>query len=125
MPGGESFLPDWLLRLSGFAGQVVGPIYLDGSYVTGKPHPGDFDACWDTTGVDRNKLDSVFLDFKNGRANQKTAFKGEFFPSAMNCADIGETFLEFFQIERFTGNKKGIVSISLLADPFLLSKVQP
>ncbi|WP_258602269.1 DUF6932 family protein [Mesorhizobium sp. AR10] len=55
-------------------------IYLDGSYVTGKPRPGDFDACWDPTGVDAAKLDPVFLEFANGRAAQKAAFKGEFHP---------------------------------------------
>lgn len=100
-------------------------VYLDGSYVTGKPHPGDFDACWDPTGIDRAKLDNVFLDFRNGRAAQKAAFKGEFFPSSMMCADVGRTFLDFFQMERFTGKQKGVISISLLADPFLMQKVQP
>lgn len=111
-----------LMRLK-FAGCRT--VYLDGSYVTGKPHPGDFDVCWDPTGVDRAKLDSVFLDFRNGRAAQKAAFKGEFFPSAMTCADVGRTFLDFFQLDRFTGKQKGIVSISLSADPVLLRKVQP
>lgn len=100
-------------------------IYLDGSYVTGKPRPEDFDACWDPAGVDRGKLDPIFLDFKNSRAAQKAAFKGEFFPSSMMCADVGQTFLEFFQLDRFTGIRKGIISVSLSADPFLLRKVQP
>ena len=100
-------------------------IYLDGSYVTGKPKPRDFDACWDPTGVDRTKLDPVFLDFENGRVVQKAAFKGEFFPSSARSTDISGTFLEFFQLDRFTGKKKGIVSISLLIDPILLRKVQP
>ncbi len=100
-------------------------IYLDGSYVTGKPRPGDFDACWDPSGVDGSKLDPVFLEFGNGRAAQKAAFKGEFFPSSMICADVGQAFIEFFQLDRFTGNKKGIISISLSADPVLLRKVQP
>ena len=27
-------------------------IYLDGSFVTGKPKPGDFDACW-------NRMESI------------------------------------------------------------------
>jgi hypothetical protein len=27
-------------------------IYIDGSFVTSKPDPGDFDACWDTEDVD-------------------------------------------------------------------------
>jgi hypothetical protein len=100
-------------------------IYLDGSYVTGKPRPKDFDACWDPTGVDGQKLDPVFLDFKNGRAAQKAIFKGEFFPSSMTCADVGQTFVDFFQLDRFTGERKGIISISISADPILSRKVQP
>jgi hypothetical protein len=99
-------------------------IYLDGSYVTGKPRPGDFDACWDPTGVDSKKLDPVFLDFKNGRAAQKAAFRGEFFPSSLICADVGQAFVDFFQVDRFTGKTKGIISISLSADPVLSRKVQ-
>lgn len=100
-------------------------VYLDGSYVTGKPRPGDFDACWDPTGVDPAKLDPVFLQFENGRAMQKAAFKGEFFPSSVTCVDVGRSFVEFFQLDRFTGNQKGILSISLSADPLLLGKVPP
>ena len=61
-----------------FAGSQI--IYLDGSYVTSKPRPKDFDACWDPNGVDRTKLDPVFRQFSNGRSAQKAAFKGEFFP---------------------------------------------
>lgn len=100
-------------------------VYLDGSYVTGKPKPGDFDACWDPSGVDPAKLDRVFLDFANGRAAQKAVFKGEFFPSALACADVGATFVDFFQMDRFTGQQKGIISIPLSADPLLSGKVQP
>lgn len=100
-------------------------IYLDGSYVTGKPRPGDFDACWDPSGVDPAKLDPVFLQFSNGRAAQKAAFKGEFFPSSMMCMDVGRAFVDFFQLDRFTGKQKGIISIPLSADPLLSGKVQP
>jgi hypothetical protein len=100
-------------------------VFLDGSYVTGKPKPGDFDACWDPLGVDPAKLDPVFLQFANGRAAQKAAFKGEFFPSSMICADVGHTFLDFFQTDRFTGRQKGVVSISPSSDPFLSGKMQP
>lgn len=100
-------------------------IYLDGSYVSGKPNPGDYDACWDPTGVDPARLDPVFLQFQDGRAAQKATFKGEFFPSSMMCTDVGETFVEFFQQDRFTGEKKGIVAILLSTDPLLTGKVQP
>lgn len=100
-------------------------IYLDGSYVSGKPMPGDFDGCWDPSGINPSRLDPVFLEFANGREAQKTAFKGEFFPSSMMCADIGQTFLDFFQLDRFTGVHKGIISIRLSVDPLLLRKAQP
>ena len=100
-------------------------IYLDGSYVTGKPHPLDFDVCWEPAGVDLDLLDNVFLNFESGRVAQKTTFKGEFFPSSMMCSDVGSSFLDFFQLERHTGSQKGIVSISLFDDPFLLRKAQP
>jgi hypothetical protein len=100
-------------------------IYLDGSFVSGKPKPGDFDACWDPSGIDPANLDPVFLDFTNGREAQKKAFKVEFFPSSMMCADVGQTFVKFFQQDRFTGKQKGIISIRLSVDPFLLEKVQP
>ncbi|WP_133612685.1 DUF6932 family protein [Dongia mobilis] len=99
-------------------------IYLDGSYVSGKPKPGDFDACWDPVGVDRSKLDDVFLDFRNGRAAQKEKFKGEFFPSSMTCADVGRAFVEFFQQDRYSGKQKGVISIPLSHDPLLFGKVE-
>lgn len=100
-------------------------VYLDGSYVTGKPRPNDFDACWDPSGVDPVKLDPLFLEFANGRAAQKVAFRGEFFPSSMMCVDVGRTFVDFFQLDRFTGKQKGIIFISLSNDPLLSAKVQP
>ena len=106
-----------------FAGCTA--LYLDGSYVSGKPKPGDFDACWDPIGVDPGKLDPVFRQFERGRAAQKAAFKGEFFPSSMMCVDVGKDFVDFFQLDRFTGKQKGIVSIPLLVDPLLLGKTRP
>ena len=43
-------------------------LYLDGSFVTAKPHPGDYDGCWDHLGVDLVSLDPVLLRFENKRA---------------------------------------------------------
>jgi hypothetical protein len=31
-------------------------VFLDGSFITEKPIPGDFDVCWDCTEVDDSKL---------------------------------------------------------------------
>jgi hypothetical protein len=47
-------------------------VYLNGSFVTAKPHPGDYDGCWDHAGVDPSKLDPVLLDFDSKRAAQKS-----------------------------------------------------
>jgi hypothetical protein len=87
-------------------------VYLDGSYVTSKPIPGDFDICWDPTNVNPEKLDPVFLDFSDKRAKQKSKYGGEFFPSSVK-ADSINTFVDFFQIDKETGQRKGIIRIHL------------
>lgn len=37
-------------------------VWVNGSLVTAKDEPGDFDACWDTSGVDLDVVDAVLLD---------------------------------------------------------------
>ena len=82
--------------------------YVDGSFITSKEVPGDFDGCWDHTGVDFDALDPVLLDFDGHREAQKAKFEGEMF-----IADApGNRFLEFFQIDR-NGRPKGIIQINL------------
>jgi hypothetical protein len=90
-------------------------IFLDGSFVTRKQHPGDFDACWDVKNVDENKLDPVFWDFSRGRAAQKRRFLGEFFPAQLPDGATGRAFLDFFQTNKVTGESKGLVAIRLRA----------
>ena len=85
-----------------------GAIYLDGSFTTSKIHPGDFDACWDPAGVDLTKIDATLLDFSNRRAAQKQKYGGEFFISSANALP-GLPYLDFFQQDRETGYKKGIL----------------
>lgn len=87
--------------------------YLDGSFVTNAAVPGDFDACWDGTGVDLTKLDRVLLTFDPGRLAQKTKYLGELFPSRASADLAARTFLEFFQVDKQTGDAKGIVALSL------------
>lgn len=87
-------------------------VYLDGSFVTDKPTPADFDACWDDSGLDVNQLDKVLLDFTNKRQAQKKKYLGELFP-ARNAAASGIAFLDFFQADRHTGKRKGILRIGL------------
>ena len=100
-------------------------LYLDGSFVTDKPVPEDFDACWDPRGVDRRRLDPVFFDFNDDRAAQKAKYFGEFFPSTTKADVQGRTYIDFFQIEKFTGQSKGIVLINLTTDCMLKQQVTP
>jgi len=99
-------------------------ILVNGSYVSGNPVPRDFDACWEPNGVDFNKLDPVFGDFADGRANQKARFGGEFFPSTMIAADIGAAFPELFQTDRFTGKRKGILSLAISTDQTVTQRIR-
>lgn len=91
-------------------------VYLDGSFVTGKPEPGDFDACWDASGVDARRLDTVLLDFSHRRRAQKDAYKGELFPANVR-ATANSAFIDFFQTDRHTGKQKGILRIRLRPAP--------
>ena len=86
-------------------------LFLDGSFVSAKDNPRDYDGCWDPRGVVAARLDPVLLDFKEGRRAQKGKYRGELF-IAMTRNGTSGTFLDFFQIEKHTGELKGIVGIS-------------
>ena len=88
-------------------------VYLDGSFTTGKPHPGDFDGCWDHSGMDFSKLDPVLKAFGAKQAAQKAKYFGELFPAHAPTAP-GLSFLQFFQIEKFSQRPKGILRIALV-----------
>lgn len=91
--------------------------YLDGSFVTKKELPGDFDACWEITGVEPGRLDPELLDFSKRRAGQKARYAGELFPAETAAEPAGTTFLDYFQRDRDTGQPKGIIAIDLGAFP--------
>ena len=100
-------------------------LFLDGSFVTDKLEPNDFDACWDPQGVDYQKLDPVFFDFNDRCAAQKAKFFGEFYVSTTMADAQRRTFVEFFQVEKFTRQPKGIVLIDLTTDCMLKQQVTP
>jgi hypothetical protein len=87
--------------------------YIDGSFVTAKQRPNDYDGCRDIDGVDPDRLDPVLLTFDRGRAAQKAKYHREFFPAQFREGSSGTTFLEFFQIDKETGDQKGIIIIDL------------
>lgn len=94
-------------------------LYLNGSFVTEKDFPSDYDVCWETAGVAGAALDPVLLDFSNGRAAQKAKFLGEFFPTHFLAESLPpfRVFMNFFQTDKDTGDPKGIVGIALGVNP--------
>jgi len=88
-------------------------VYVDGSFVTRKSKPADFDACWETAGVTPAQLDPVLITFDPGRATQKAKYRGELFPADCPADAAGTMFLEFFQVDKSTLAPKGVVAIDL------------
>lgn len=90
--------------------------FVDGSFVSQSDFPADFDVCWDMTHVDLPTLyaaEPVLFDFRNRRAAQKAKFSGELFPAQQPANSLGQTFLDFFQQDKNTGQPKGIVAVDL------------
>ncbi len=90
-------------------------VYIDGSFVTEKEVPNDFDCCWDEEEVNGDLLDPVLLIFDEGRAAQKAKFLGEFFPAHF-LGTVNTIFIDFFQQDKNSGELKGIVSINLQSE---------
>jgi hypothetical protein len=67
-------------------------VCIDGSFVTTKPLPGDFDACWEIGGVRLADLEPVLTTFDPGRATQKAKYRGEFFPAEWPADAAGTRF---------------------------------
>ncbi len=86
-------------------------IYIDGSFVTSKLEPGDWDACFDClpSQIDVLKEKYPLFDIKE----QKKLYGGELY-FANTCTDAGRSvsFLNFFQLRKEkTTLKKGIVEL--------------
>ena len=78
--------------------------------MTEKQEPRDYDICWDTEGVDLDLLDPVIQDVQPPRAAQQAKYRGDILPNIIE-ADCGLMFVEFFQVDRDSGEPKGIAAI--------------
>ncbi|OMC63331.1 hypothetical protein BK121_27805 [Paenibacillus odorifer] len=89
-------------------------IYIDGSFITDKKRPGDYDALYDLDEIDENLIDSKLLDASiQGRLTQKRYYEGEFFPAFIPAARNGTIYLDYFQNDKKTNSPKGIIKIEL------------
>lgn len=89
-------------------------IYINGSFVTIKPNPQDFDACYDneTVDIDYLRINAPRLLNHYDRAGQKAKYRGEIFPSQQPIGNYGINSFELFQRDR-QQNVKGIIAIDL------------
>jgi hypothetical protein len=96
------------LRELGQVGCTVA--YLDGSFVTEKVRPGDYDLCWEIEGVDLSKIDAIFRDLKPPRAAQHAKYRGDLLPNVRERSR-GMPFVDFFQRDKETDGFKGIIAL--------------
>ena len=54
-----------------------GELLLDGSFISAKSLPADYDGAWETADVDPSRLDPVLLDFSDRRAAMKAKYLGD------------------------------------------------
>ncbi len=85
-------------------------LYLNGSFVTTKELPNDYDACWEVDDVDRS-IDPLLLNpFKRLR-ELKLKYRGGIFPRIPELLN-GLDHLAIFQRD-IDANVKGILVIEL------------
>ncbi|MEJ0070734.1 MAG: hypothetical protein WDO24_20650 [Pseudomonadota bacterium] len=86
-------------------------LYVDGSFVTDKKVPKDWDGCFDASGVDWLLMDPIVANPSNQPAIQ-AKYRANLFRADSVEASIGLTFRQFFQQDR-QGNPKGIIALDL------------
>lgn len=88
-------------------------VMVDGSFVTAKPDPSDYDLAFDPVGVKAALLDPVLRRHDDGRAAMKAKYLGDIVPWGWAaCGVTGLIYQEFFQSDR-SGNPKGVVLLKL------------
>jgi Family of unknown function (DUF6932) len=113
-PRRRKMLEGLKLALSDFKGAGCVVAYLDGSFVTSKLDPQDYDCCWETTGVNPGLIkDKILLDTsRKSVIRQKLLYGGEFWSNSRAIDSVGKSMFSFFQHDR-EGRRKGIIAIDL------------
>jgi hypothetical protein len=85
-------------------------VFIDGSFVSRKPYPEDIDLCFDTTGIDADKLEEEFPAFFDPNAIGKIHRE-------LHCHifTFSENSMRYFDMlsEDREGNLKGFVKLDL------------
>lgn len=86
-------------------------VYVDGSFVTSKEIPGDYDLCWQMEGVLVEDLDPVLLIYTSkGKKRIEEKYRGDIRGAEFSVRETGATYLHFFQHDR-NGRAKGVVKL--------------
>lgn len=87
-------------------------VYVGGSFVTSKGLPGDFDMCFDDTGMDFSKINRHFEEPRIFGESLRNEYGGDI--KRYNPKDWKHNYLHFFQRDGRNNNvAKGIVMLSL------------
>jgi len=88
-------------------------VYVDGSFVTEKDAPNDYDLCWKMDNVLVEDLDPVLLDYTlSGKEKIAQKYKGDIRGAEFAVRETGATYLEFFQHDQ-NGEPKGVMQLTL------------
>jgi hypothetical protein len=113
----EVLLDGLLAAATNLRGAGARVLWLDGSFVTDKEDPDDWDGVWDPSNADLAKVDPALIDpadLAAGRHRQKAKYGGELFVGVETAT--GMPFQMFFQVDK-NGDTKGIVRLDLRTLP--------
>ena len=96
------------LRSAGCSAAIV-----DGSFVSAKDEPGDYDLAFDPVGVIGSLVDPVLRRHDDQRKAMKAKYFGDVFPwGAIACTKTHLIYRDFFQRDR-SGIAKGVVLLNV------------
>lgn len=90
-------------------------IYIDGSFVTNKKIPKDWDGCYCMCGLNMSIANKLMQN--TNREKIKREYLGDVFAEDCIEASCGLPFIDFFQRIRGTDKKKGIIILDLETIP--------
>jgi hypothetical protein len=89
-------------------------VYVDGSFVTNKEIPKDYDLCWKMEGVLIEDLDPVLTNYTlQGKMLIEEKYRGDIRGAEFSVRETGASYLDFFQHDR-DGRAKGVVELTPL-----------
>lgn len=86
-------------------------VYLNGSFVTAKENPGDYDLCWEEDGTDRDVIPAMLLSCDPNWI--KRVYGGDIMPVEHRPGLSGLTAVGFLQLRKSGFGFKGIIQMDL------------